>query len=287
MAERRGPTATLKGIAKKGLSAGPTLARRRGRRVVLCYHSISDHTAFADLTPAAFDDHLDWLADHTNVVSLADLAATHDDERIRVALTFDDGYRDNYTEVLPRLLSRGWPATFFITTGLIEGNDPVREHFAAINRAPLEQIEGMSWSEVKEVMGEGMEIGAHTITHRNLAALEPNTVLAELAGSKQLLEDRLGIEVSRAAYPFGRPRQHVDQTVEASARAAGFSEAFAINFRPVANHPTWSIPRFTITGDDVALLAAKVEGRLDALGWWQATAPAWALRRVAFDPSAV
>ncbi len=275
--------AMVKGAAKQLLARLPAPSGRN-RSVILCYHSISNTTAFADLTPDRFDAHLDWLADNATVVSLADLSTPADG--LRVALTFDDGYRDNHHTVLPRLVDRGWPATFFLTTGLLDGDPDVLAHFAAINRAPHDDILGMSWRDAEDLVTAGMEIGAHTITHRNLAGLDPTTVLHELAGSRADLEDRLQTDVLRAAYPFGRPAQHVTDTVTSAARAAGFVEAYAICFRP-RRTDGWSVPRFTITGDDLSLLAAKVEGRLDVLGWWQATAPRWALDRVAFDPADV
>ena len=69
-------------------------------------------------TAEAFDEQLAWIKKNYDVVSPADLPAAKSGRR--VIITFDDGYRDNYTAAFPVLQRHGLPATFFVATGFID-----------------------------------------------------------------------------------------------------------------------------------------------------------------------
>ena len=96
--------------------------------LVLNYHRIGDpassfldHGVFS-ATPEAFEAHVRHLARRTQVIRLEDLPACLARGRgRRVAVTFDDGYRDNYEHALPVLRRYGVHATFFLTTGFLDG----------------------------------------------------------------------------------------------------------------------------------------------------------------------
>jgi peptidoglycan/xylan/chitin deacetylase (PgdA/CDA1 family) len=100
---------------------------------VLAYHRIVDpyKSGFYGLkgnvsaTPSAFEAQLEYMAGECNVISLDDLAAltTHGKPlpENAVLITFDDGYRDNYTTALPALAKRGLPAVLFAATGFVDG----------------------------------------------------------------------------------------------------------------------------------------------------------------------
>jgi peptidoglycan/xylan/chitin deacetylase (PgdA/CDA1 family) len=127
---------TLTGLAKLAIHHGglATLARTclAGRAVILRYHSISTAADGTHLcldpglavTPDHFDRQCAYLRKHYNVVSLDEIV----DSLIggtslppkAVALTFDDGYRDNYTRAFPILLRHGLTATFYVSTGCID-----------------------------------------------------------------------------------------------------------------------------------------------------------------------
>jgi peptidoglycan/xylan/chitin deacetylase (PgdA/CDA1 family) len=71
-----------------------------------------------------FRDQVDWLARFANVVplreSLRAVAAGRPLPPRAVAITFDDGYRDNLDLAVPELERRGLPATFFLVPGLLD-----------------------------------------------------------------------------------------------------------------------------------------------------------------------
>lgn len=143
-------------------------------------------------------------------VSLTDYVnSLHLPYRLRakqMAITFDDGWRDNHEFALPILLSLGLKATYYIVTGEMLGVDAAKR---------------MSASDLQELANAGMEIGGHSVTHPNLATLSLERLQSELGDSKRKLQDDLGIEVRHFAYPGGRFNQLVVEQCE----LAGYQSA--------------------------------------------------------------
>jgi peptidoglycan/xylan/chitin deacetylase (PgdA/CDA1 family) len=103
------------------------VARRRNRRrlLIVCYHGVARRTDprhWLLMPPAEFERQLAFLAAHYRVVpidqALAELRAGLITSPT-ACVTFDDGYRDNLTEALPRLQRAGVPATVYLATGLV------------------------------------------------------------------------------------------------------------------------------------------------------------------------
>lgn len=105
----------------------------RGRLVVFAYHRIRPDGAAADHpfddgvvgpTASVFAKQVAWLRRQTRVLSEDDLlqiiALGRAPDGLNTMITFDDGYRDNYTLALPILRQMGVPAMFFIPTQPIE-----------------------------------------------------------------------------------------------------------------------------------------------------------------------
>lgn len=101
-------------------------ALKRGSFTILTYHRISDSNygdPFLSITPHNFERQIQYLAKKYKIVSLGELTKyvqpqypALDDY---VAITFDDGYRDNYTNAYPILRKYKVPATIFLSTGFI------------------------------------------------------------------------------------------------------------------------------------------------------------------------
>ena len=101
-----------------------------------------------------------------------------------VILTFDDGYKSQYSNAKPILDKYGFKATFSIVCNYVGNGD---------NR--------MTWEEIKSLRQEGHDIASHTMNHDDLSKLPPQTVEYEVAQSKQCLLDQ-GINPKSFAYPF-------------------------------------------------------------------------------------
>lgn len=122
----------------------------------------------------------------------------------RIALTFDDGYEDFFTDAFPLLKKYDMKATLYVVPDFIG-----RPGY-------------LSATELTDIIASGrVEIGAHTVHHKNLTALSLAAAQEEIEGSKHILEQDYGITVETFAYPYGK---HTPK-VEALVAQAGFSAA--------------------------------------------------------------
>jgi peptidoglycan/xylan/chitin deacetylase (PgdA/CDA1 family) len=247
------------------------------RAVVLCYHSIHPTKCFASATPTTFGHHLDWLAAECDVVPLEEvprILGTPRRARPAVAITFDDGYLDNYEFAFPLLHDRRLPATFFLTAGLIEKDPAVLARTQMLGRSTYDDVRPLEWDQVRTMHAAGMEIGAHTYSHPNLAVLSRSKARDELCRSKQIIEERLGQPVWSMAYPFGKPGRHFTDETATLVEEAGYKYACAVLFRGVrASDSPLAIPRLVATGDSVEGIRGKVLGAWDVIGLWQEKCP--------------
>lgn len=250
--------------------------RVSSRVVILCYHSVSTRS-FASATPNAFEQHLLWLRAHCEIVPFRQVAHAAGDwqgDRPVVALTFDDGYADNYEYAFPLLRIFEVPATFFLTVGLLEQDPRVVGRFQSLYQSGVQDIRPLEWAQVREMRQAGMEIGAHTYSHPNLSRLTRSAAEVELRQSKAILEERLGDRVDAMAYPFGIPRRHFTTETMDLASAAGYDCAAAITLRAVhRSHSRLAMPRFPVSQGDLGTLTDMIFGAWDLLGVWQERAP--------------
>ena len=264
------------------LRVGPLVADRfQPRYVILCYHSIHPSRPFRSATPEMFVAHLRWLREYCDVVPLSTLVtqrAAPRNGRPQVAITFDDGHVDNYEFALPLLVEHRMPATFYVTTGYIDRDPAVMARFTSIRRVTLPEIEPLSWEQLREFVAAGMEIGAHTFSHPNLAHLPPEQLPREVAEPKAEIEARLGREVGSFAYPFGQLNLHVNRAAIAAVEAAGFKTAVTAAGRGVrADDSLFTLPRF-FASTSVEVLASKLRGDWDLVGVIQERMPTLNLR---------
>src|SRR5690242_8132167 len=152
---------------------------------VLMFHRISDLPPDAgpllrDLTvsPAEFERQVRYLVENRYAI----LTAGQVERAVRlrealpvraVALTLDDGYDDNFTQAFPILRRYGLDGTLFLVTATVDSPGHVR------------------WDEAREMLGEGMEFGSHSVRHFDLTTLSPPELDAELRDSREELERQL------------------------------------------------------------------------------------------------
>lgn len=113
-----------------------------------------------------------------------------------ICVTFDDGYRDNYTLAYPMLKRLGVPFTVYVTTGFIDNRIPMWWY-------PGERL-GITINELKEMDADPIcTIGAHTVSHPKLDTLSYEEQYKEIADSKMELEHLLGHPVQHFSFPHG------------------------------------------------------------------------------------
>ena len=121
----------------------------------------------------------------------------------RVCITFDDGYRDNFSFAYPMLKRLNVPFTVYVTTGFIDNKLPMWWY-------PNEQL-GLSTEELKALDADPLcTIGAHTVNHPKLDTMTREQQYQEVAESKQILEALLGHEINHFSFPHGA---HNDDTL--------------------------------------------------------------------------
>jgi len=244
--------------------------RVSGRIIILCYHSVHPKRPFG-VTPEGFERHLTWLKAYcdlvgfTDVVSLATQAGRL--KRHAVAITFDDGYRDNYEFAFPLLQRHRVLATFFLTAGYLERDPAAMETFQAFLRGRPDVLKPLEWTQVREMRRAGMSFGAHSYSHRNLARLSPSIVEREGKSSKDIIESRVGDSVYAMAYPFGLPGRHYTVRTAQIMAAAGYKYAASTVFRSISQRDSqFALPRYPVSEDDLDVLRDQVSGAWDFLG---------------------
>jgi peptidoglycan/xylan/chitin deacetylase (PgdA/CDA1 family) len=188
--------------------ARPLTGPRRGLRILM-YHSVGSRLDFDprglfSVSSGAFESQMAELAGwrEARIVGFPDGRAS--EQELQVAVTFDDGYRDNLEAAAPILERYGIPFTVFVTTSFMDSGEPLY----------------MTRSQVRALASvPGATIGAHGASHVPLTQCDEEKLAGELASSKHCLEDLLGVAVTSIAYPFGA----VDARVRKGAEKAGYS----------------------------------------------------------------
>jgi peptidoglycan/xylan/chitin deacetylase (PgdA/CDA1 family) len=156
-----------------------------------------------------------------------------------VVISFDDGYRPQYTFALPELRKHGWPGVLNLKA---EGSD-------------------LYESNVRAMIAAGWELAAHTIDHSDLTTLEGAALEEEVAGSREILRREYGVPVRNFCYPAGQ----FDEAVIAAVEAAGYTGA-TTEIPGFANREApYELARIEVLGDfGVSGLAAAMRNGAEA-----------------------
>jgi peptidoglycan/xylan/chitin deacetylase (PgdA/CDA1 family) len=224
--------------------------------LVLMYHSVEPYVAdpfHITVHPRRFDRQLGWLRRRgLRGVALRELLAARQAGSAAglVGLTFDDGYVDFVTEVLPALVRHRFTATVFVVAGALGG------HNTWDAPGPCKAL--MTAGDIRRAADAGMEIGSHSRTHVRLPEVDAATLGEEVALSREELVELAGEPVSGFCYPYGA----VGEREVAAVRAAGYDYACAVT--PSRLDSRHALPRAYIGDRDnaVRLLAKLVRHRL-------------------------
>jgi peptidoglycan/xylan/chitin deacetylase (PgdA/CDA1 family) len=214
--------------------------------IILLYHRVAapeEDPLNLCVSPSNFRDQVAVLADELQIVPMAQLAAER--RPGTVAITFDDGYLDNLTEALPVVADAGGAMTLFAATGRLTGGEGFE----------WDEGELMSADQAREFAAHpAADLSAHTRNHPSLAGMPPDDARDEIAGSR---DDAAALRGGDAppgfAYPFGIPRQNVDEQAMHLVAEAGYE--YAVVNQPIAvspDHDRFALPRFfapDISGD--------------------------------------
>jgi peptidoglycan/xylan/chitin deacetylase (PgdA/CDA1 family) len=143
-------------------------------------------------------------------------------------LSFDDGFRNNFTNALPILIKHKVPAIFFVPSTLIEANWSDTYNYCLKKTGYSSVIEMLRWSDLREMLKQGYDIGSHTKTHSRFSDISNNKSLMndEIMGSKQELEANLDYECKYISWPYGRIID-VDGESLRNVKSAGYTACFS------------------------------------------------------------
>jgi len=189
-------------VAKVDTEAKPVAETKAQTIPILMYHHIRDFNNAADtigtnlsVSPADFAAQMDYIKSKGyNTATFADIQNGTLPEK-PVILSFDDGYENFYQSAYPLLKERGMKSVSYIITGKMGGDY-------------------MTEAQIKELSDGGFEIGAHTVSHPDLATATAERATREITESKATLEAVIGKKVISFCYPSGKYSQAVEDEVK-------------------------------------------------------------------------
>ena len=165
---------------------------------VLMYHRLgqTDSSTSLIVSPESFEFQINWLErNHFRFLTLDEVV----EKGLRVslwkrtvALSFDDGFHDNYMNGFSLLLEKKRAAALFVVVDWVG-----RPGF-------------MTWEEIRYLADAGITIGSHSLSHRWLPDIsDDHDLRKEILDSKKILEDKLNREIRHFAYPVGGMNKRV------------------------------------------------------------------------------
>jgi peptidoglycan/xylan/chitin deacetylase (PgdA/CDA1 family) len=216
-----------------------TLFRRPlPRRVALYFHEI-DHA-----TAAALDDIIPFFKRQGySFVRAREYDEDTNPERRMVFVSFDDNYL-GWHEHLPLLAKHRVNVTFYCNSLPLDrapDDVVVADYYRRLgnpaDRRPLRSVH------LRDMAEAGHDVGGHSHSHFNLAALEAPILEEELRLNRQMIQNATGSDATDFSFPFGQPR-HLPPSVEQQVRRAGFARiAHATSGMLYAQAPRGTIHR--------------------------------------------
>ncbi len=246
----------------------------RNKCYILPYHMVADepNLFFPEISTSQFEKQIHHLVRNYHILSLEEIIERiNNGKSLRrcVAITFDDGFKNNYERAYPILKKYNIPATIFLISGCIENGQPpwfikfryafqstrkmelkidlrgetlamplitfqdrlecsnkimsilkcsaneertdlLDKIFHALKVNDFTELNGMmlSWDQIKEMSGNRISFGAHTVSHPILSQISLKDAEKEILMSKDVIEAHVGKKINIFAYPFGRQAQY-------------------------------------------------------------------------------
>lgn len=201
--------------------------------VVFVYHRFGDPRHLS--TNVNLDDfrrHLLYLQEENfEVMTLSQALSTPANKSVkRAVITIDDSYRSFLKNGFPILEEFDFPATLFVSTSTVGGED------------------FLTWEELQYLVDKGIEIGNHSHNHSYFLDFPSNVYLdsfrMDVMNAQKLLEDSLSISPKLFAYPYGEYDIRMQEVI----KEMGFHAAVAQNSGVVLEgQDMFALPRFPIS----------------------------------------
>jgi peptidoglycan/xylan/chitin deacetylase (PgdA/CDA1 family) len=175
---------------------------------------------------------------------------------LRVAVTFDDGFKDNFTTAAPILVKYRIPCTVFVASSFLRSPSALY-----LTREELKELAALP----------GVTIGSHGLTHNRLTACDEATLWRELTESRKEIEDIIGRPVMAISYPHGSVNRRIADTARLAGYALGACSRSDINH--IGRDPLLLCRTEVVAADSKRVFLQKLNGGWD---WcrWRRTDPA-------------
>lgn len=116
----------------------------------------------------------------------------------------------------------------------------------------------MNWQQLRDLIGQGIEVGSHSMSHVTASKLPPDRFHTEFFQSKRIMEKKIGA-VETFAFPYGGKKHYTQETVKALKRA-GYKCALLV-LKGDKTDDSFCIDRYSIAkGDDFRMFKIKTAG---------------------------
>lgn len=152
-----------------------------------------------------FEEAVRMIADNTRVL------------RPTIAFSFDDGWRDCYTQIAPQLEKYGVNAMFFINPNFADAadnNDVAYIENFTTNTTKSPGKFPMTWTQIKELQQRGFLFGAHTLDHYCINDDNETELEHQIGDCRRVIEERLGMPCCFFAFPYGRLEHANTKSIE-------------------------------------------------------------------------
>ena len=224
-------------------------AYRKSSAPILLYHAVGEPVEIewppSLILPASlFEAHLQYLTkEDYKVVSVEELVSLLQNggnlDKV-VAMSFDDGYRNNHTDALPLLKKYNAKASFYVV------------------HRDIGKTIYMDNDRLLDLLANGMEIGSHTINHAPLALIDPKYLPWEVGSAKKFIEKNLdGYNLKGIAYPNGGYNAKVIEAVKEYKFTYGLTGKVGANTHQSFQKAPYELQRISIVDDGNGLEGFK------------------------------
>ena len=224
-------------------------AYRKSSAPILLYHAVGEPVEIEwppslILPSSLFEAHLQYLTQEGyKVVSVEELVSLLQNggelDKV-IAMSFDDGYRNNHTDALPLLKIYNAKASFYVV------------------HRDIGKTIYMDNDRLLDLLANGMEIGSHTINHAPLALIDPKYLPWEVGSAKKFIEKNLdGYNLKGIAYPNGGYNAKVIEAVKEYKFTYGLTGKVGANTHQSFQKAPYELQRISIVDDGNGLEGFK------------------------------
>jgi peptidoglycan/xylan/chitin deacetylase (PgdA/CDA1 family) len=229
---------------------------------ILCLHSVSKE--YYDILK--FDRLVNGFCKlNINIIPLEKLLKDKPSGR-NIALTFDDGYKDNFDDLLPYLLKNNLHATLFIGPELFTENISLEERL----KLGLKPLDAGTSADLRNWIQNGMGVGYHTKTHLNYAKLPDLEIKKDLSEGLEKFRNLTGFSTKHFAFPFGNLPKNFSM-FKKHAIEYGIEHSYTVNWGDVKDSPDQHLINRVCLGDKDSVLwsTLKTIGLVDNYYYWR------------------